>query len=276
LLWRVGSGSFDEKPKWGNAMGEILLSETVGVVRTLTLNRPERLNSLSNALLAALEAAFAEAERDDAVRVVLLTGCGRAFSTGGDLETDIEGTPDLGAIIEAYYNPLVRRMRSMTKPIICAVNGIAAGAGVNLALAADIVVAAREAVFSLAFIRIGLCPDGGGSYFLPRLAGDARARALVMLGETISAETAEQYGLIWKCFDGASLMTEARTIAYNLAASPAAAIAAIKVAFNATWSSNLEQQLGLEADLQRKLGRTSDFAEGVQAFREKRRAVFGG
>ena len=183
--------------------------------------------------------------------------------------------PDLGSIIEAYYNPLVKRMRNLPKPIVCAVNGVAAGAGMNLALAADIVVASREASFSQAFVKIGLCPDGGGTYFLPRLAGDARTRALAMLGESISAEMAERYGLIWKCFDGDSLMTEARTIAYNLAAKPAGAIAAMKVAFNASWNNGLDQQLSLEADLQRRLGRTADFAEGVQAFKEKRLPVFG-
>jgi 2-(1,2-epoxy-1,2-dihydrophenyl)acetyl-CoA isomerase len=158
----------------------------------------------------------------------------------------VEGTLDLGAMIDAYYNPLVKRMRALPKPIVCAVNGVAAGAGMNLALAADIVVAGRDALFTQAFIRIGLSPDAGGTYFLPRLAGDAKARGLAMLGETISAETAEAYGLIWKTIDTDMLMTEALTIATNLAAKPAEALAAIKAAFNASPSNSLNAQLDLD------------------------------
>ncbi len=257
-------------------MDDLLLTASEGAVRTLILNRPSRLNPLSIEMMAALNAAFQDIEQDDSVRAVLLTGAGPGFSAGADLGMQVSGPLDLGNIIDAYYNPLVRRMRALPKPIVCAVNGVAAGAGMNLALAADIVVAGRDASFAVAFIRIGLSPDAGGTYFLPRLAGDARARALAMLGETISAETAEAYGLIWKIFDAEMLMTEALTIATNLAAKPAQAIAAMKAAFNASASNTLDQQLDLERDIQRRLGKTADFFEGVAAFMEKRPAVFGG
>jgi 2-(1,2-epoxy-1,2-dihydrophenyl)acetyl-CoA isomerase len=261
--------------KGGNAMGELLLTASEGAVRILVLNRPERLNALSSELMVALNAAFEDAERDDSVRAVLLSGAGRGFSAGADLGLQAGDALDLGDMIDAYYNPLVRRMRALPKPIVCAVNGVAAGAGMNLALAADVVVAAKDASFTQAFIRIGLSPDAGGTYFLPRLVGDARARALAMLGETITAETAEAYGLIWKTFDTEMLQTEALTIATNLAAKPAEAIAAMKEAFNASASNNLDRQLDLERDIQRRLGKSSDFAEGVRAFNEKRLPVFG-
>ncbi|HEY1856989.1 enoyl-CoA hydratase-related protein [Acidocella sp.] len=252
-----------------------LLVETEGAVRRLVLNRPERLNALDAALLTALNEAFAAAEADPAVRAVLLTGAGRGFCAGADLQQNFGATPpDLGAALEASYNPLVRRMRSMGKPILCAVNGVAAGAGMNLALAADIVIAARSANFSQAFIRIGLVPDAGGTYFLPRLVGEGRARALAMLGETLTAAQAEAMGLVWKLFDDEHLPAEALAMAKALADKPAGAMAATKRAFAAAAVNGLDAQLAWERDTQQALGRSADFAEGIRAFAEKRPAVF--
>jgi 2-(1,2-epoxy-1,2-dihydrophenyl)acetyl-CoA isomerase len=252
-----------------------LLVETAGAVRRLVLNRPERLNALDAALLTALNEALAAAEADPAVRAVLLTGAGRGFCAGADLQQDFGAAPpDLGAALEASYNPLVRRMRAMGKPILCAVNGVAAGAGMNLALAADIVIAARSANFSQAFIRIGLVPDAGGTYFLPRLVGEGRARALAMLGETLTAAQAEAMGLVWKLFDDEHLPAEALAMATALADKPAGAMAATKRAFAAAAVNGLDAQLAWERDTQQTLGRSADFAEGVRAFAEKRPAVF--
>ncbi len=259
-------------------MTEILLADTIGAVRLLTMNRPDRLNALSPELLAALITAFDAAAEDTRVRVVLLTGAGRGFCAGADLTQNLgpDAMPDLGAEIERTYNPLVRRMRALPKPIVTAVNGVAAGAGMNLALAGDIIIAASSASFSQAFVRIGLIPDAGGTYFLPRLVGDARARALAMLGDTITATQAEAMGLIWQQIEDEVFATEALTLATNLAARPAQALAAIKQAFNASVANGLDAQLNLERDLQRNLGHTADFAEGVRAFLEKRPAVFTG
>jgi 2-(1,2-epoxy-1,2-dihydrophenyl)acetyl-CoA isomerase len=254
-----------------------LLSDTVGAVRVLTLNRPARLNALSPELMGELNTAFDALAADDAVRAVLLTGAGRGFCAGADLAQGMAGEPaDLGALIDAFYNPLVLKMRHLPKPIVCAVNGVAAGAGMNLALAGDITIAARSANFTQAFVRIGLLPDAGGTYFLPRLIGDGRARAMAMLGETMSAVEAHTLGLVWRLFDDEVFSTEALTIATNLAAKPAQALAAMKHAFNAAAGNNLAAQLELERDLQRKLGYSEDFAEGVKAFLEKRPAVFTG
>jgi 2-(1,2-epoxy-1,2-dihydrophenyl)acetyl-CoA isomerase len=238
------------------------------------LNRPERLNALDAALLTALNEALAAAEADSAVRAVLLTGAGRGFCAGADLQQDLAGPRDLGHELESHYTPLVRRMRDMGKPILCAVNGVAAGAGMNLALAADIVIAARSATFSQAFIRIGLIPDAGGTYFLPRLMGEGQARALAMLGETLTAAQAEAMGLVWKLFDDEHLAEEALSMAEALAGKPAGAMAATKQAFAAAALNGLDAQLAWERDVQQQLGRSADFAEGVRAFAEKRPALF--
>jgi 2-(1,2-epoxy-1,2-dihydrophenyl)acetyl-CoA isomerase len=256
-------------------MTQSLLTETIGAVRILTLNRPARLNALDNSMMTALNAAFEAVAAEPAIRAVLLTGAGRGFCAGADLMQELGGSKiDLGTLIDSHYNPLVRKIRDLKKPVVVAVNGVAAGAGMNLALTGDIVIAGKSANFTQAFIRIGLLPDAGGTYFLPRLAGEGRAKALALLGETISATQALDYGLLWQVFEDDMLMTEALTIATNLAAKPVQALAAIKQAFNVSLANSLEDQLNLERDLQSQLGNTADFAEGVQAFLQKRPAKF--
>jgi 2-(1,2-epoxy-1,2-dihydrophenyl)acetyl-CoA isomerase len=262
-------------------MTEAVLFDVHQNVAVITLNRPERLNALNEDIHAGLRAAFERIESDEGIRAVLLTGAGRGFCAGADLNQSLAGakadTPrDLGHSIDKDYNPLVRRMRGLPKPIICAVNGVAAGAGMNLALAGDIIIAAKSANFTQAFIRIGLIPDAGGTFFLPRLIGDARARAMAMLGETISAEQAEQFGLVYRLFDDAVFHEEALKLATSLAQKPTQALAAMKTAINASADNSLDAQLDLERDLQRKMGFTPDFAEGVAAFVEKRPARFTG
>ncbi|MHB1302546.1 MAG: 2-(1,2-epoxy-1,2-dihydrophenyl)acetyl-CoA isomerase PaaG [Acidiphilium sp.] len=257
--------------------GEPVIVGRNGAVVTLTLNRPARLNALDSAMHEALAAALAAIEADESARAVLLTGAGRGFCAGADL-AEHQGRParDLGAAIDLHYNPLVRRMRALPKPIAAAVNGIAAGAGMNLALAADIVVACEAASFTQAFVRIGLMPDAGGTHFLPRAVGDARARGLAMLGDTITAREAADWGLIWRCLPDEGFPDAALALATALAAKPTRALAAMKRAFAASSVNVLAAQLDLERDLQRELGRTEDFAEGVAAFLEKRPAVFTG
>ncbi len=244
----------------------------------LTLNRPERLNAFCEALHLALIPAMDAIEADDTCRAVVLTGAGRGFCAGQDLSerTDIDDNPDLGAFLDKYYNPFVRRIRSLRKPVIAAVNGVAAGAGANLALACDVVLAARSAKFIQAFSKIGLVPDCGGTFFLPRLIGDARARALMMLAEPISADTAESWGMIWKAVDDEKLMEQAGALAAHLATQPTAAYALIKDALNAGATNDLSTQLDLERDLQREAGKSPDYREGVKAFLEKRPARFTG
>lgn len=243
----------------------------------LTLNRPDRLNAFNQALHRALAAAL-EAAAAENCRAVMLTGAGRGFCAGQDLADRAmnEGPPDLGHTLETLYNPLIRKIRALEKPVICAVNGVAAGAGANLALACDIVLAARSAKFIQAFAKIGLIPDSGGTFFLPRLIGDARARALIMLAEPISAEQAESWGMIWKAVDDAALLDEARRLTAHLATQPTQALALSKMALNATATNDLNDQLDLERDLQRQAGRSSDYKEGVTAFIEKRPARFSG
>jgi 2-(1,2-epoxy-1,2-dihydrophenyl)acetyl-CoA isomerase len=245
----------------------------------VTLNRPQKLNAFIGPLVHALDAAFDAAGRDAACRAVLLTGAGRGFCAGQDLSERLvdEGgaPPDLGASLENWANPLIRRMRALPVPIVCAVNGVAAGAGANLALACDIVLAARSASFIQAFARIGLMPDLGGTFFLTRLLGPARARGLALLTEPLAASRAEDWGLIWKAVDDDALMNEAHAICARFCAAPHAALAAIKRAIDAATTNSLDQQLDLERDSQRDLGRSADFAEGVRAFLGKRPATFG-
>jgi 2-(1,2-epoxy-1,2-dihydrophenyl)acetyl-CoA isomerase len=256
-----------------------ILVDSTGCLTEVTLNRPHRLNAFNDAMHAGLAAALDGAAKDEGCRAILLTGAGRGFCAGQDLTSRAMTPgemPDLGASIDAHYNPLIRKIRSLRKPVVCAVNGVAAGAGANLALACDIVIAARSAKFIQVFIRIGLIPDAGGTYFLPRLLGAARARALAMLAEPISAEQAESWGMIWKVAEGGALLAEARGLAAKLGAMPPEGLALIKEALNASVTNTLDAQLDLERDLQRKAGRTSDYAEGVRAFLEKRPANFGG
>lgn len=259
--------------------GAILAAHGDGVA-TITLNRPDKLNSFTAEMLVALRAALERAADDDDVRAVLLTGAGRGFCAGQDLNdrtvTPGDDAPDLGESLDSRYNPIVRLMRAMPKPIVVAVNGVAAGAGANIALAGDIVLAARSAKFIQAFSKIGLLPDSGGTYVLPRSLGLPRAMALALLGEAVTAEQAAAWGLIWAVVDDDALAGEARSLATGLAAGPTAGYAAIKVALNASLGNSLDEQLDLERDLQRAAGRSDDYREGVAAFMEKRPPKFAG
>ena len=258
-------------------MEPVLVSLESGVLR-ITLNRPEKLNAFNPAVHQGLADAMARAESDSAIRCLLITGAGRGFCAGQDLgERDMKAAAiDLGAGLETWYNPLVRRMRALPKPIVCAVNGVAAGAGANFALACDIVLAARSSSFIQAFVKIGLVPDCGGTYFLPRLAGTQRAMALAMTGERLSAEDAERWGLIWKCVDDTQLKGESEKLALQLASGPTRSLGLIKNAMYSSANNTLAGQLDLERDSQREVGKGEDYREGVAAFLEKRKPVFRG
>lgn len=259
-------------------MEPVLVSLDAGVLR-ITLNRPDKLNAFNPAIHKGLADAMARAETDAAVRCLLVTGSGRGFCAGQDLqerEVNSSAPLDLGAGLEAWYNPLVRRMRALEKPIVCAVNGVAAGAGANFALACDIVLAARSATFIQAFVKIGLVPDCGGSYFLPRLAGTQRAMALAMTGERVSAADAERWGLIWKCVDDSQLDEAADALARDLASGPTRALGLIKKAIYSSADNDLDAQLDLERDLQREIGKGTDCREGIAAFLQKRKPAFTG
>lgn len=245
---------------------------------TITLNRPEKLNAFVRDMHGLLREAMAQAEGDAAIRALLLTGAGRGFCAGQDLAERDMNDPnlDLGGGLEASYNPLIRRLRALPKPVVCAVNGIAAGAGANIALACDLVLAARSAAFIQASSKIALVPDCGGSYWLPRLVGLQRAMGMALLAERVSAEDAERWGLVWKCVDDAKLMDEATSLARTLAAGPTHTYGMIKKALYASSGNSLDQQLDLERDFQREVGRHGDYREGVAAFLEKRQARFTG
>jgi 2-(1,2-epoxy-1,2-dihydrophenyl)acetyl-CoA isomerase len=259
---------------------ETLLASVADGVMTLTLNRPDKLNSFNEEMHRALRAAIESARDEATVRAVLLTGAGRAFCAGQDLgDRDPRNSteaPDLGYTIETFYNPLLRLIRALDKPIVCAVNGVAAGAGANIALACDIVLAAKSAKFIQAFSKIGLVPDSGGTWSLPRLLGEARAKGLALTAEPLPAETAAAWGMIWKAVDDDQLMPEAVALAKRLAAGPTFGLGLIKQAIQAAAANTLDQQLDLERDLQRRAGRSADYAEGVAAFLDKRPAEFKG
>jgi 2-(1,2-epoxy-1,2-dihydrophenyl)acetyl-CoA isomerase len=256
----------------------VLLVEQRPGYRVLILNRPAKLNAFDAALHDALFAALGDAARDDATRAVLLTGAGRGFCAGQDLaEPGLTGPDaDLAAVIERGWNRLIRAIRALPKPVVCAVHGSAAGAGASVALACDITLAAESAKFSQAFIRIGLIPDSGVTWMLPRLAGPARARAMAMLGDPITGAEAAAMGLIHRAVPEGNLMAEAEAICARLARLPAQALAATKRVLDAAESNTLDAQLDLEAKLQQELGRSHDYAEGVNAFAQKRPPHFEG
>lgn len=261
-------------------MSEPVLTSRAEGVLEITLNRPDRLNSFNDEMHAAMADALGQAESDQGCRAVLLTGAGRGFCAGQDLDArnpdKMDGPPDLGDTLERLYNPMIRRIRGLGKPVVCAVNGVAAGAGANLALACDIVLAARSAKFIQSFARVGLVPDAGGTWMLPRLIGEARAKAIAMTAEPVTAERAEHWGMIWRSVDDADLMDEARSLAKRLAAGPTSGLGQMKDLMQQAAGHSLDEHLELEAKHQRAAGHSPDYAEGVRAFLEKREPRFGG
>ena len=255
-----------------------ILLQRDGAIARITLNRPDRVNALTLRMLGELSAALTDVEHDDNIRAVIVTGMGRGFCAGQDL-TDHEAVDDtrtIRSVVERHYNPVIRQIRGLQQPVIAAVNGVAAGAGCSLALACDIAIAAASAKFINAFVNIGLIPDGGGSYFLPRLVGQARALGLSLLGEAIDARTAADWGLIWKAVPDAEFASAVDALAKRLAEMPTAAIGLIKHAINVSGHHSLEQQLAVEAELQAQAAETEDYQEGRAAFLEKRKPRFIG
>ena len=276
----TGARADANSPREGldRVVDSILLDFDSGVA-TITLNRPESLNSFNEEMHGRLAEAMRRV-KDSEARALLLTGAGRGFCAGQDLnDRNVrpgDEPPDLGRSLELFYNPLIRSLRALELPVVCAVNGVAAGAGANIALACDIVLAGRSASFIQAFCKIGLLPDSGGTFVLPRLVGAARAVGLSMLGTKLTAEQAEAWGLIWKCVDDDKLMAEARKLASNLATQPTKGLAFIKRALQASVNNTFDQQLDLERDLQREAGQSADYREGVTAFMERREPKFRG
>lgn len=259
---------------------EYIVYEWIEGVAKITLNRPDVLNCVNRPMAVELQSALDEADSDESVRAILLTGAGRAFCAGQDLEEAVpkDGSepPSIKEIVRVSYNPIIRRIRKIERPFICAVNGVAAGAGANIALACDFVIASSEASFIQAFCKIGLIPDSGGTYFLPRLVGLARATAMSMLGAKISPQLALQYGMIFDVVPPEKLQEKAFALAKHLSTQPTVGLALIKRALNASLHNDLESQLELEEKLQGKAGLTQDYLEGVKAFQEKRPPNFVG
>ena len=260
-------------------MSETILTEHIGSLCKITLNRPDRLNSFNDEMHLALRNALNEASENGA-RAILLTGAGRGFCAGQDLgdrdPSKMGGPPDLGATLNTFYNPLVRQIRSMEIPVVCAVNGVAAGAGANLALACDIVIASESAKFIQSFAHVGLIPDAGGSWNLAKLLGETRAKGLALTGEPLGAKQAAEWGLIWKAIPDETFADEALSLATKLAQGPTVGYGLTKQAIQASHTNSLDQHLELEAASQKRCGETSDYAEGVSAFLEKRNPQFEG
>ena len=257
---------------------ETILFERDGPIARITLNRPDRLNSFNVQMHQEMSEILRERLEDS--RVVVLTGAGRGFCAGQDLNdravTADDHPVDLGMTVETSWNPLIRNLTTMPQPVIARVNGVAAGAGANIALACDMVVAARSARFIQSFSAIGLIPDSGGTWVLPRLIGQARALGLALTGEPLSAERAEEWGMIWKCADDDTLDSEVDAIAHKLASLPPLGLAAIKKMMRETWEHSLDQELNHQRDAMRRLGFSQDYREGVAAFLEKRKPTFVG
>lgn len=252
-------------------------TEVEGSVLKITLNRPDKFNSFNREMSLQLQDALDKAAKDNPIRAVYLTGEGKAFCAGQDLTeaTDANG-PGIERIVREHYNPIIQNIRAIEKPVVCAVNGVAAGAGANIALACDIVIAATSVAFIQAFSKIGLIPDSGGTFFLPRLIGFGKASALMMLGDKVSATDAERMGMIYKVIDDTNLQAEAFAIAKTVADLPTKGIGYTKRLLNKSMVNSLEEQLDYEADMQVHATLTYDYTEGVNAFLEKRKAVFKG
>ncbi len=256
---------------------DLILVEKIENVAVITLNRPEKMNAFNRAMALQLQVVLDHCSTDKNIRAVYITGSGKAFCAGQDLgELTGPGALAFENLLATYYNPIVLGIRNMPKPVVCAVNGVAAGAGANIALCCDIIVASKSASFIQAFSKIGLIPDSGGTFILPRLVGWQRAAALMMLGEKISASEAAQYGMLYKVFEETDFATGSLQIAHTLAAMPTLALALTKQALNASLHQSFESQLQTEDQLQSMAAHSYDHREGVQAFLEKRVPVFRG